>query len=110
MLYMTMNPEIQDQCYQAIREVSTVRILVVDSAKNVAQQAIGDRDPHLSDRAKLPIIDACILETLRLRPPASMGLPRSPISDTKIGKKISAKKSKFYHLDFQEIIPFRKAH
>lgn len=48
-------------------------------------QAIGDRPPRLTDRSKLPLVDACIMEALRLRPPAPMGVPHAPISDTSIG-------------------------
>lgn len=64
---MVMHPEIQEECYQVVKA------------------AIGDQVPQLWDRSKMPIIDATILETLRLCPVVPMGLPHAALADGKIG-------------------------
>ncbi|KAK3390611.1 O-methylsterigmatocystin oxidoreductase [Podospora didyma] len=51
MLYMAANPEIQDKCYEELMRV------------------IGpDRTPGIADIPNLPYINACIKETIRLKP------------------------------------------
>ncbi|KAH7962420.1 hypothetical protein HPB52_015983 [Rhipicephalus sanguineus] len=47
---------------------------------------IGERRPTMQDRDRLPYTMACILEALRLHPPALLGLPRRVQHDEWLGK------------------------
>jgi cytochrome P450 len=67
-LFQAVNPKMQERCFNQIDKV------------------LDGRTPTLNDRASLPFVDACIQETLRLRPPAPMGVPHVPISDMKLGR------------------------
>jgi len=70
-LYLTMHPDIQEECYRAINDV------------------IGDREPNLNDRLQLQLVEAVIYETLRIRPPVFMGfgmpLPHAAVEDAPLG-------------------------
>jgi cytochrome P450 len=66
-LFLVKHPEVQEKCYQSIK------------------QTIGERPPKLTDKPNLPMVEAAILETLRLRPPVPMGLPHANIADAEIG-------------------------
>jgi cytochrome P450 len=59
-LFMIEHPEIQDRCSRDIAEV------------------MDDRPPELSDRKSLPFLEACLLETLRMRPVAPLGVATTP--------------------------------
>jgi len=61
---MILHPEVQAKCYQEINEV------------------LGATPPRLADRARLPYVEACLLETLRRRPIAPLGVPHSPTQET----------------------------
>ncbi|XP_071816908.1 cytochrome P450 2U1-like isoform X2 [Apostichopus japonicus] len=67
-LFATYYPDIQQKISDEIDEVVG-----------------GARRPQLSDRPNMPYTEATILEVLRMRPAAPLGVPRSVSADTKVG-------------------------
>ena len=63
-LYLILNPKIQDTLYKHIREV------------------VGTRDPSINDRKHLPYVEATILETLRISTLGPVSLPHTVVDDT----------------------------
>jgi len=62
--FMVTNPDIQRRAQQHIDAV------------------VGKgRLPNFADRVRLPYVDAVIYETLRLRPPAPLGVPHATTED-----------------------------
>jgi len=70
-------PTLQEECYKAIKE------------------EIGDKTPDMSDRSKLPIVEAFIYEAMRLRPQAPMGfgtpMPHATLAEAGIGSYVIPK-------------------
>ncbi|KAK8784790.1 hypothetical protein V5799_008844, partial [Amblyomma americanum] len=52
---------------------------------------IGSNPPVYKDRAQLPFTVACLLETLRIRPIAPLGLPHNTSTDAKLGNLVIPK-------------------
>ncbi|KAH7965450.1 hypothetical protein HPB49_008113 [Dermacentor silvarum] len=55
------------------------------------QDNIGSTPPVYKDRAKLPYTVACLLEALRFRPIAPLGLPHKASTETKVGTLVIPK-------------------
>lgn len=56
----------------------------------------GSRDPLLGDRAHMPLMEACLLETLRLISHVPLAVPHSTICDTKVAGKHIPKDTTVY--------------
>ncbi|XP_064630821.1 steroid 17-alpha-hydroxylase/17,20 lyase-like isoform X2 [Lineus longissimus] len=69
LLYVASYPEVQAKMHQQIDQ-------------NVGKNTLID----LKEKKKLPFIDATVFEVMRHRPAVPLGIPRSTICDTKIGK------------------------
>ncbi|XP_074644414.1 cytochrome P450 1A1-like [Tubulanus polymorphus] len=68
MLYMIKHPDVQQKIYDEISDI------------------VGDsRLPRISDKSKLPFLEATITEVMRIRTPGTLALPHAAVRDSKIG-------------------------
>ncbi|XP_078685991.1 cytochrome P450 2U1-like isoform X1 [Branchiostoma floridae x Branchiostoma belcheri] len=66
LLYMTLNPDIQNKVQQELDAV------------------VGEGLPALSHRSQLPYVNACLLEVMRIRPVGPLAVPHAPTETVKV--------------------------
>ncbi|XP_074656731.1 cytochrome P450 1A1-like [Tubulanus polymorphus] len=67
LLYMVKHPDIQQKIYDEISDI------------------LGDSQAQVSDKSKLPFLEATITEVMRIRTPVTLALPHAAVRDSKIG-------------------------
>ncbi|XP_078692598.1 cytochrome P450 2U1-like [Branchiostoma floridae x Branchiostoma belcheri] len=68
LLYMTVNPDIQNKVQQELDAV------------------VGEGLPALSHRSQLPYVNACLLEVMRIRPVGPVAIPHATAETVKVGE------------------------
>ncbi|XP_078674006.1 cytochrome P450 2U1-like isoform X1 [Branchiostoma floridae x Branchiostoma belcheri] len=66
LLYMTLNPDVQNKVQQELDAV------------------VGESLPALSHRSRLPYVNACLLEVMRIRPIAPLAVPHATTETVKV--------------------------
>ncbi|XP_074648421.1 cytochrome P450 1A1-like [Tubulanus polymorphus] len=67
LLYMVKHPDVQQKIYDEISDV------------------LGDSQAQVSDKSKLPFLEATITEVMRIRTPVTLALPHAAVRDSRIG-------------------------